>query len=173
MLFAVIIGVSIAVFYTISSQQVPVGYYRPAKGLVLNGNLKSGSYNSILGSLPVQNPVSFDISFGDPVPWQANQKSEGVEFLVLENEVIRANYDGEIKYIRSDRAWRRTRIDIDNGEVNGHKYMTSFEYVGAIQVKPGEYIKEGQMIGQGFAGRGSLYFEIKEDGNPINPIKPA
>jgi len=173
MLLAVAIGVLVAVFYTISSQQVPVGYYRPAKGLVLNGNLKSGIYDSALGSLPVQNPVSFDISFGDPVPWQAKEKSDGVEFLVLENEIIRSNYGGEVKYIRSDRAWRRTHISIDNGEVNGHKYMTSFEYVGAIKVKPGEYIKEGQMIGQGFAGRGSLYFEITEDGTPINPIKPA
>jgi hypothetical protein len=107
-----------------AQQELPVGVYKPAKG-VTTGDVRTGAYGSILGNLPIQNPVTYDIGFGEPVPWENNSPSGGVEFLVLENELIRANYDGTVKFIRSDRAWRTTHIDIDNGIINGRHYMTA------------------------------------------------
>ncbi|MFH1448116.1 MAG: M23 family metallopeptidase [Candidatus Micrarchaeota archaeon] len=155
------------------SVSLPVGHYIPSEGLVVEGNVRTGTYYSVLGDLPVQNPVRFDIGFGDLIPWQNNSPSQGVEFLVLNNELIRANHDGVVKFIRSDRIWRRTHIDIDNGVIDGKRYMSAFEYVGDIGLIPGDEITKGQVIGQGYVGRGSVYFEIRIDGKPVDPIKQA
>ncbi|MFH1470230.1 MAG: M23 family metallopeptidase [Candidatus Micrarchaeota archaeon] len=170
---AVITGSFVAYFMMSSNRPLEVGFYKPPRGLYLPENTRTGTYNSALGILPIQNPVSFDIMFEDPVPWFNNTPSPGVEFLVLENELIRANYDGMVKFIRSDRAWGRTHIDIDNGELDGHRYITSYEYVGDIRVRPGQELKMGEVIGQGFVGRGVVYFGISKDGVPIDPIRPA
>jgi hypothetical protein len=166
---AMVIGFFLLFYLTSSS--VPIGYYRPAKGLILQNRIREGVYESSFGALPIQNPVSFDIAFGELVPWQNNTMSNGVEFLILDNEVIRANEDGQVMFIRSDRAWRTTHIDIENGFIDGHRYTTTFEYVGNIKVRPGDEIRRGQIIGQGFQGRGALYFEIQQDGIPISPIR--
>ncbi len=172
-ILAIIVGSVAAYWLAASSHPIEVGYYKPKRGLILQDQVIKGTYKSALGILPIQNPISFDIGFGDPVPWLNNTPSPGVEFLALENELIRVNYDGTVKFIRSDRAWRRTHLDIDNGEVDGHRYMTVYEYVGDIRVKPGQELKAGEVIGQGFVGRGVIYFEILKDGVPIDPIKPA
>ncbi len=170
---AIIIGSAVAYFVAASNRPVEVGYYKPKRGLVLEDQLRKGAYKSVLGVLPIQNPIYFDIGFGDPVPWINNAPSHGVELLALENELIRANYDGTVKFIRSDRAWRRSHIDIDNGEIDGHRYTSVYEYVGDIRVSPGQELKMGEVIGQGYVGRGVVYFEIQVDGVPVDPIEPA
>jgi hypothetical protein len=171
-ILAIIIGTSIA-FLMASSQPPEVGYYKPHKGVFLSDKMHTGTYKSILGALPVQNPISFDIGFQDQVPWLNNTKSPGVEIVVLENELIRSNYEGTVQFVRSDRAWRKTHIDIDNGIIDGNHYTTVYEYVGDIRVVPGQEVAMGEIIGQGFRGRGVVYFEIQVNGFPVNPITPS
>lgn len=87
--------------------------------------------------------------YGDPI-WAAR---DGV--------VIFADYSGTYGLV----------VIIDHGD----GYETRYAHCSAIKVEVGEYVEQGQVIGNigdtGYVTGAHLHFEIRIDGNTVNPLK--
>ena len=66
-------------------------------------------------------------------------------------------------------------VVIDHGTFNGIKYSTVYGHASKLAVKVGDYVKGGQTIAYvgstGSSTGAHLHFEIREDGERINPLK--
>ncbi len=54
------------------------------------------------------------------------------------------------------------------------KFLSAYAYNSELLVNEGDIVKAGQKIskmGQDQSGRNILHFEIRLNGNPINPLK--
>lgn len=83
---------------------------------------------------------------------------------------IVAPADGRIAFVGRKHGYGKTVVIDHGGSV-----MTLFAHNSAILVKEGDVVVQGQEISQiGVTGRSTgphLHYEVRIDGNPVNPIK--
>ncbi len=126
-----------------------------------------------MASIPVFAPAantSFTSGFGfryDPFSGRGAMHA-GIDLAGAHGEPVRASAAGRV--VRAERfgAYGLT-VDVDHG----HGIMTRYAHLSRIDVSVGERVRMGQRLGgMGSTGRSTgthLHFEVRIDGQPVNP----
>ena len=88
----------------------------------------------------------------------------------LLGQTIKAAASGEIVYSGSGLVGYGKLIIIKHND----KYLSAYAYNSELLVKEGDVVKAGQKIskmGQDHTGRNILHFEIRLNGQPVNPLQ--
>lgn len=169
------IGVEIKKTASVQNQANSGGPFVPDNEISYDGLLHQvDDYLKTIRAIPLGRPVSGKISsrFGkrtDPV----NKKKaihEGVDIKGKRGDRILATANGKvIKAMKNGGYGNYVEIDHGNG------YITAYGHMQNYLVKKGEYVKQGQVIGQvGSSGRSTgphLHYEIQLNKKPIDPAK--
>lgn len=95
---------------------------------------------------------------------------DGIDFAAQKGDMVRASSSGTVKLV-SDTSERFGRVVIID---HGQGYQTIYGHLDRITVKAGEYVKSGERIGlagdAGGATRPELHFQIRKDGEKIDPV---
>lgn len=101
--------------------------------------------------------------FGTAVP------RSGIEIAVPRGTQVRASHNGRVAYADSFSGFGRLVI-VDHGR----KAYLLYGYLDEINVKRGEDLDRGHLIGssgESPEGRPAVYFELRIDARPVNPIE--
>ncbi len=131
-----------------------------------------------LAKIPAIQPVSnkqldrIGSGFGyrtDPF-YRTSRFHAGIDFTAPRGVDVYSTADGTIKEIRHEIWGYGQHIIIDHG--NG--FTTLYAHLSKISVKAGTKVKRGQLIGLvGSTGKSTaphLHYEVRKDGEPINPV---
>ncbi|MCF8303743.1 MAG: M23 family metallopeptidase [Bacteroidales bacterium] len=95
---------------------------------------------------------------------------EGLDFSAPVGTEIYATGDGVVTSVKYSRRGYGNRLEIDHG----YNYKTVYAHCADFNVKRGEKIKRGQVIGHvGNTGKSTaphLHYEVRKSGKPVNPI---
>lgn len=84
---------------------------------------------------------------------------------------VKAAFDGTIVVSEKGVDARGWYIDIDHG--NG--WVTEYQHLGKLNVKVGDKVKKGQVIGEvGMTGASTgphVHFEVRKDGVRLDPLR--
>jgi murein DD-endopeptidase MepM/ murein hydrolase activator NlpD len=157
------------------SQANTGGPYIPVEDSSYDSLIKQvDKYMEAIRTMPLGKPVDGSISSGfgkrtDPV----NRKSsfhEGVDIRGKRGDKIYATASGKVLRAFKNGSYGNY-VEIDHG--NG--YTTAYAHLQSYLVKKGEFINQGQIIGQvGNSGRSTgphLHYEVRLNKKPINPTK--
>lgn len=104
----------------------------------------------------------------DPV-YGTKKFHEGLDYSADIGTPVYATGDGTVVKAGWDGAYGNA-IDIDHG----YNYLTRFAHLSQINVKPGQKVKRGDLIGKvGNTGKSTgphLHYEVRLNGQPQNPI---
>ena len=95
---------------------------------------------------------------------------KGVDILGSSGQPVKAAAEGKIVYSGSGLVGYGKLIIIKHND----KFLSAYAYNSDLLVNEGDIVKAGQKIsemGQDQSGRNILHFEIRLNGNPINPLK--
>ncbi len=94
----------------------------------------------------------------------------GMDFSANVGTAVFATGDGKVTRANNQLSGYGNLIEIDHG----YGYKTRFAHLSKYNVKPGQLVKRGDIIGySGSTGRSSgphLHYEVHYKGNPVNPI---
>ena len=116
-------------------------------------------------------PIEADIvtGFGQKKP-ESGLDWEGLQFRSISGQKVRSIYTGQVVFAGWFRGYGQL-IVIDHGA----GFMSLYGYNQSIQAVVGDQVREGQVIAQsgGYQQRSSpgLYFEIRHNGLPTDPLK--
>lgn len=101
-----------------------------------------------------------------------NRMHKGMDFGAPTGTPIFAAGDGKVETAGWAGAYGKMVVIRHNGT-----YQTAYAHMSALSVKPGQRVKQGQVIGRvGTTGRSTgphLHFEVRQSGNQVNPSKIA
>jgi len=95
---------------------------------------------------------------------------KGVDISGSSGQPVKAAAKGKIVYSGSGLVGYGKLIIIKHND----KFLSAYAYNSELLVNEGDFVKAGQKIskmGQDQSGRNILHFEIRLNGNPINPLK--
>ena len=95
---------------------------------------------------------------------------KGVDISGSSGQPVKAAAEGKIVYSGSGLVGYGKLIIIKHND----KFLSAYAYNSELLVNEGDIVKAGQKIskmGQDQSGRNILHFEIRLNGNPINPLK--
>lgn len=131
-----------------------------------------------LRAMPAIQPVSnkqlkrLSSGFGyriDPIH-KVRRPHNGIDFSLPKGTPVYATADGVVKVVKSSFSGYGKRIDIDHG----FGYKTRYAHLDMFNVKRGQKVKRGDIIGySGNSGKSTaphLHYEVHKDGKPINPV---
>ncbi len=132
----------------------------------------------LVASIPAIQPVSnkdlrrIGSYFGyrtDPF-YKVTKFHEGIDFTAPVGTEIYATGDGVVKTIEYSRRGYGNMIIISHG----FGYETAYAHLSKVNIKPGQKVQRGQVIGfVGNTGKSTaphLHYEVRKNGNPIDPI---
>lgn len=94
----------------------------------------------------------------------------GVDYSLPRGTPVYATGDGVVKFTRSSPSGYGKQIEIDHA----FGYVTKYAHLDDFEVRSGEKVKRGQLIGySGHTGKSTaphLHYEVKKDGKPVNPV---
>ena len=96
--------------------------------------------------------------------------SSGILFDGILGQAITASSDGEVVYAGNGLSGFGQLVIVKHNDV----FLSAYGYNEAIQVNSGDFVKQGQQIatmGLGPTKSPQLYFEIRQSGDPIDPMK--
>lgn len=168
-------------------------------GIIINANKKidklskqlvvqSKSYDEIialvldkekmLASIPAIQPIAikdltrFGSAFGmrlHPIH-KVYKMHMGIDLTCPRGTKIYAAGDGEVVLAKHSNTGYGNQIRIDHG----YGYLTLYSHLYKIQVKQGDKVKRGDVIGlvgsTGLSTRPHLHYEVRINGKPVNPI---
>lgn len=100
----------------------------------------------------------------------AKRGVDGIAIFGKYGQPVEAAAAGEVVYQGSGILGLGKLVIVKHNET----YLSAYAHNSRIMVKEGEVIKQGQMIakmGKSDADRVNLYFEIRKNGKPVNPLK--
>lgn len=134
--------------------------------------------SKMLASIPAIQPIPnknlkrLASGFGyrlDPI-YKTRKMHTGLDFSAPRGTKIYATGDGRIEKVRRDR-WGYGQHVIIN---HGYGYKTLYAHMSRINVRPGEQVKRGQLIGLvGSTGKSTgphLHYEVIKNGRKVNPV---
>ena len=146
-------------------------------------NLEKDSYSTIFNKIksnekmyshiPSISPVEAYLGSGygyrtDPIDGK-RRMHRGLDFAVNLNTDVIATGDGVVKKAQYDSGWGRY-VKIDHG----YGYETIYAHLYKINVKKGQKIKRGDLVGKsGNSGRAAgfhLHYEVHKSGVQVDPI---
>ena len=106
----------------------------------------------------------------DPITGKKKARHEGIDLRASMNTLVYAPEDGVVRIAGWLRGYGRTVIiDHKNG------FSTRFAHLNSFGVRAGNRVKKGEIIAQsGNSGKSTgphLHYEIRFEGNPLNPLK--
>ncbi len=101
---------------------------------------------------------------------KARKMHWGMDFTALRGTPVYASGDGEVSRADNNASGYGKHIRIEHG----YGYMSLYGHLSNYNVKPGQHVKRGDLIGfVGSTGRSEaphLHYEVWKDGERINPI---
>jgi lipoprotein NlpD len=102
------------------------------------------------------------------VPFEAG-KSKGIVIAGAPGEAVTAAADGRVVYVGSGIKEYGPLIVIKHND----SLVTAYGHAGKLLVNEGDAVRAGQQIaemGTDASGRGTVEFEIRRDGTPVDPL---
>ena len=96
--------------------------------------------------------------------------SSGILFDGILGQAVIVSSDGEVVYAGNGLSGFGQLVIVKHNDV----FLSAYGYNETIQVNSGDFIKQGQQIatmGLGPTKSPQLYFEIRQSGDPIDPMK--
>lgn len=134
--------------------------------------------DKLLSAIPAIQPVKNEdlkrmaSGFGyrsDPFT-KARKMHQGMDFTAATGTPIYATGDGVVKNADNSLSGYGNHIEI----THGFGYLTLYAHLSKYNVRPGQRVKRGDVIGfVGSTGRSQaahLHYEVHKDGQPVNPI---
>ncbi|MBL7886650.1 MAG: M23 family metallopeptidase [Flavobacterium sp.] len=134
--------------------------------------------DKLLSAIPAIQPVKNEdlkrmaSGFGyrsDPFT-KARKMHQGMDFTATTGTPIYATGDGVVKNADNSLSGYGNHIEI----THGFGYLTLYAHLSRYNVRPGQKVKRGDVIGfVGSTGRSQaahLHYEVHKDGQPVNPI---
>lgn len=134
--------------------------------------------DKLLSAIPAIQPVKNEdlkrmaSGFGyrsDPFT-KVRKMHQGMDFTAATGTPIYATGDGVVKNADNSLSGYGNHIQI----VHGFGYLTLYGHLSRYNVRPGQRVKRGDVIGfVGSTGRSQaphLHYEVHKDGQPVNPI---
>ncbi len=101
--------------------------------------------------------------------YKIRKMHSGIDFTAPIGTPIYATGDGRVEAVGMDGGYGR-RVVIDHG----YSYKTLYGHMSKFEVKPGQQVKRGDLIGHvGNSGTSTgphLHYEVHKNGQPVNPI---
>lgn len=123
----------------------------------------SSSTTNVRWKWPAPGPVIGQFQASDP-------NSEGIAIAVKKGESVMAAADGTVVYAGEGlRGYGKLLIIKHNKQ-----YLSAYAHADQILVKEGHKVQAGQKVAEiGSSGteKAKLYFEIRSDGKPVNPMR--
>ncbi len=95
----------------------------------------------------------------------------GVDIAASPGTPVLAPADGTVIFAGSMPA-NGTLVILDHG----HGLSTTYSHLSAYAVRPGDRVRKGDVIGQvgstGWSTGPHLFFEIRRNGQPVDPLEP-
>ncbi len=95
---------------------------------------------------------------------------QGIDFSAPIGTPIQVTGDGKVTLVKHKRRGYGKYVVVDHG----YGYKTLYAHMSAIDVRVGQKVKKGQMIGKigntGTSTAPHLHYEVRYKGKPINPI---
>jgi len=134
--------------------------------------------SKMLASIPAIQPIpNKDLrriasGFGyrvDPI-YKTRKMHKGIDFTAPKGTKIYATGDGVIRKVQHARWGYGTHVLISHG----YGYTTLYGHMSRANVKAGQRVTRGQLIGLvGSTGKSTgphLHYEVHKNGNPVNPV---
>ena len=136
-----------------------------------------GMLKAIPAIQPLYNPEHTKLAsgYGNRInPFhKARVKHAGLDYAAPRGTEVYATGDGKVKFVKSNSILETgygNYIEIDHG----FGYVTRYAHLNSTDVKVGDEVKRGEVIGQVGSSGGSsaphLHYEIIKDGKKIDPI---
>ncbi|HSK09274.1 MAG TPA: peptidoglycan DD-metalloendopeptidase family protein [Vicinamibacterales bacterium] len=112
--------------------------------------------------------------FNQPSRSVAASRQNGIEIAAAEGETVRAVHEGRVVFADVFAGFGQLII-VDHGALG----FSLYGYLGSVGVEKGGSVRHGQTVGtvgRSPAGSPALYFELRIDGHPVDPVqwlKPA
>jgi len=129
--------------------------------------------NSIPAIMPVANKDLKRMASGfgyrlDPF-YHTSTFHAGMDFTAEVGTEVYATGEGRVTIVKKARWGYGNHIIINHG----HGYTTLYGHLSRFNIRPGETVKRGQLIGfVGNTGRSTgphLHYEVRKNNNPLNP----
>lgn len=129
--------------------------------------------NEVVSAMPLARPIGAartTSGFGTRIdPFNGRlARHTGIDFVGPHGTPILASADGVVKKTGWQNGYGQA-VDV----VHNYGFSTKYGHLSAITVKPGQYVKKGQMVGrQGSTGRSTgshLHYEVRYNNVPLNP----
>lgn len=132
-------------------------------------NKNSKKLNNIKWGWPHSGPILAKYAFGNTAnaPRKVNK---GIDIGGRSGDPIRATASGEVVYAGNGLLGYGNLVIINHNE----RFLSAYAHNRKILVKEGQQISQGQVIaemGRSGADQTKLHFEIRVDGQPVNPQK--
>ena len=94
---------------------------------------------------------------------------KGLDFMAPKGTPVYATGDGKVRFTRYSKTFGKM-IDVDHG----YGYISRYAHLNTYNVKPGDYVKRGQVIGTvgntGLSVSDHLHYEILKENIQVNPL---
>lgn len=121
-----------------------------------------------LAAAPIQWPARGGLS--SPFGRRWRQHHDGIDIAADEGAPIHAARDGRVVYAGWNGGYGLAVII-----AHGNGLQTLYGHASAILVKPGQFVKAGQIVARvgstGIATGAHLHFEFRINGRPVNPLR--
>ena len=107
--------------------------------------------------------------FGRPSGGSGFSSANGIEILATEGDAVRAVHEGTVAYADPFTGYGNLVI-LDHG---GQSYSL-YGYLSSLDVTRGARVERGEslgVVGQPLTGGPALYFELRIDGKPVDPLE--
>ena len=121
------------------------------------------------GALPWPAEGVLSSKFGRPRGRGIAPPTTGIELSLPEDQPVRAVYDGVVAYADPFSGFGNLVI-VDHGD----RSYSLYGYLGSVAVKKGDHVDQASTVGlagRDPSGNPSLYFELRIDGKPVDPVQ--
>jgi septal ring factor EnvC (AmiA/AmiB activator) len=121
------------------------------------------------GALPWPAEGAVVLRFGRPRAPGAAAPPSGIEFSLPEGARVHAVYDGTVAYADPFSGFGNLVI-VDHGD----RCYSLYGHLSSVAVKKGDRVDQGGTVGlagRSPSGNPSLYFELRIDGKPVDPLQ--
>lgn len=129
----------------------------------------AGSFGAGKGKLgwPVNGQVLIDFGTQQDKSLGTFYESNGIEIGAAPGTSIRAVADGKVVFSDWFKGYGNLLILSHSGG-----FHTLYAHAEQLAKKPGDPVAAGDVVGKsGLGGRDSIYFEIRQNGSPVDPLK--
>jgi septal ring factor EnvC (AmiA/AmiB activator) len=128
------------------------------------------------GALPWPAEGVVSSKFGEATRGGPASSKNGIQVSLPEGEGVHAVHDGVVAYAGPFSGYGELVIldhGVDRGSARGERSYSLYGHLSGVAVKKGDRVAEGATVGltgRDPAGNPALYFELRVDGAPVDPL---